>query len=147
MKTDPPSRSPRRPELIRNKGDQALFSKSTQAMKAQWKVPDARPLADFAPTIILKATDLAIEITVFNAREHKMSTEATISREHITNNTAARKTLLARSIRPGELTRGRREEGRAADSLLRTRSHSQTQNLWTRDSPWPRNPPTKRSKP
>ncbi|MFC5608641.1 hypothetical protein [Variovorax soli] len=39
--------------LIRSKGDQALFSKSTQAMKAQWKVPDGRPLADFAPTIIL----------------------------------------------------------------------------------------------
>lgn len=34
--------------LIRSKGDQALFGKSTQAMKAQWKVPDTRPLADFA---------------------------------------------------------------------------------------------------
>ena len=32
--------------LIRSKGDQALFGKSTQAMKAQWKVPDGRPLAD-----------------------------------------------------------------------------------------------------
>ena len=28
--------------LIRSKGDQALFGKSTQAMKAQWKVPDTR---------------------------------------------------------------------------------------------------------
>lgn len=37
--------------LIRSKGDQALFSKSTQAMKSHWKVPDNRPLADFAPTI------------------------------------------------------------------------------------------------
>ncbi len=36
--------------LIRSKGDHALFGKSTQAMKAQWKVPDNRPLADFAPT-------------------------------------------------------------------------------------------------
>lgn len=41
--------------LIRSKGDHALFGKSTQAMKAQWNVPEARPLADFAPTIILKA--------------------------------------------------------------------------------------------
>jgi len=32
------------------KGDQALFGKSTQAMKSAWKVPDDRPLADFAPT-------------------------------------------------------------------------------------------------
>ena len=33
--------------LIRSKGDHALFGKSTQAMKAQWCVPDNRPLADF----------------------------------------------------------------------------------------------------
>ena len=45
--------------LIRSKGDHALFGKSTQAMKAQWRVPDSRPLADFAPTIILKAKELA----------------------------------------------------------------------------------------
>jgi DNA-damage-inducible protein D len=41
--------------LIRSKGDQALFGKTTQQMKAQWNVPDTRPLADFAPTIILDA--------------------------------------------------------------------------------------------
>jgi DNA-damage-inducible protein D len=39
--------------LIRSKGDQALFGKNTQAMKSQWKVPDNRPPADFAPTINL----------------------------------------------------------------------------------------------
>jgi len=32
--------------LIRSKGDQALFGKSTMAMKAQWKVPANRPQAD-----------------------------------------------------------------------------------------------------
>ena len=41
--------------LIRSKGDQALFGRSTQAMKERWEVPEGRPLADFAPTIILKA--------------------------------------------------------------------------------------------
>ena len=89
--------------LIRSKGDQALFGKSTHAMKAQWKVPDSRPLADFAPTIILKAKDFATEITIFNAREHKMGSEGAISREHITNNEAVRKTLLDRGIRPESL--------------------------------------------
>ena len=89
--------------LIRSKGDQALFGKSTQAMKAQWKVPDNRPLADFAPTIILKAKDFATEITIFNAREHGMKNESAISREHITNNDAVRKTLLSRGIRPESL--------------------------------------------
>lgn len=89
--------------LIRSKGDHALFGKSTQAMKAQWKVPDNRPLADFAPTIILKAKDFATEITIFNARQHTMDTESDISREHITNNEAVRKTLLERGIRPESL--------------------------------------------
>ena len=89
--------------LIRSKGDQALFGKSTQAMKAQWKVPDSRPLADFAPTIILKAKDFATEITIFNARQKALVTEQAISREHITNNDAVRRTLLERGIRPETL--------------------------------------------
>ncbi len=89
--------------LIRSKGDHALFGKTTQAMKAQWKVPDNRPLADFAPTIILKAKDFAAEITIFNANQHQMGSEGAISREHITNNEAVRKTLLERGIRPEAL--------------------------------------------
>ena len=89
--------------LIRSKGDQALFGKSTQAMKAQWKVPAGRPLADFAPTIILKAKDFATEITIHNARQHQMGTEARISQEHIANNKAVRNTLLERGIRPESL--------------------------------------------
>ena len=89
--------------IIRSKGDQALFGKTTQAMKAHWKVPDNRPLADFAPTIILKAKDFATEITIFNARQHGMTNESAISSEHITNNQAVRKTLLERGIRPETL--------------------------------------------
>jgi DNA-damage-inducible protein D len=89
--------------LIRSKGDHALFGKSTQAMKAQWKVPDSRPLADFAPTILLKAKDFATEITIFNARRHEMDNEGQISKEHITNNQAVRDTLLERGIRPESL--------------------------------------------
>ena len=72
-------------------------------MKAQWKVPDNRPLADFAPTIILKAKDFATEITIFNARQHAMESEAAISQEHVTNNQAVRNTLLERGIRPESL--------------------------------------------
>ena len=89
--------------LIRSKGDQALFGKSTQAMKAHWQVPDSRPLADFAPTIILKAKDFAAEITIHNARTHQMGTEPEISQEHVTNNAAVRQTLLSRGIRPESL--------------------------------------------
>lgn len=89
--------------IIRSKGDQALFGKSTQAMKSQWKVPNSRPLADFAPTIILKAKDFATEITIHNAREHQLGSERAISDEHITNNQAVRKTLIQRGIRPESL--------------------------------------------
>jgi DNA-damage-inducible protein D len=89
--------------LTRSKGDQALFGKSNQAMKAKWKVPDSRPLADFAPTILLKAKDFAAEITIFNARQHEMDSERAISQEHISNNQAVRNTLLERGIRPEAL--------------------------------------------
>lgn len=66
-------------------------------------MPDNRPLADFAPTIILKAKDFAAEITIFNARQHQMDSEAVISKEHVTNNQAVRDTLLQRGIRPESL--------------------------------------------
>ncbi len=89
--------------LIHSKGDHALFGKSTQAMKAQWQVPENRPLADFAPTIILKAKDFAAEITIFNAQQNKLASEAAISKEHVTNNQAVRDTLIERGIRPESL--------------------------------------------
>ena len=72
-------------------------------MKAQWKVPDSRPLADFAPTIVLKAKDFATEITIHNARAQQLQTERQISTEHVTNNEAVRQTLLSRGIRPESL--------------------------------------------
>ncbi|MDE0309098.1 MAG: DNA damage-inducible protein D [Acidiferrobacterales bacterium] len=89
--------------LIRSKGDQALFGNSTQTMKAQWRVPTGRPLADFAPTIILKAKDFAAEITIHNTRKNNLGSEPKISQEHITNNQAVRNTLLDRGIRPENL--------------------------------------------
>ena len=89
--------------IIRSKGDQALFGNRTKQMKAKWKVSNNRPLADFAPTIILKAKDFAAEITIHNARENNMSTETQISGEHVTNNQAVRKTLIERGIRPESL--------------------------------------------
>ena len=80
-----------------------IGSESRRAMKSQWKIPDNRPLADFAPTIILKAKDFATEITIFNAKERQMVSESAISTERITNNQAVRKTLLERGIRPEKL--------------------------------------------
>ncbi len=89
--------------LIRSKGDYALFSKSTQQMKDKWNVGN-KPLADFMPTILLKAKDFATEITIFNAKEKIICTEKEISAEHIVNNKAVRETLVSRGITPEKLS-------------------------------------------
>lgn len=89
--------------LIRSKGDKALFDKTTKQMKSTWNVPDGRPLADFAPTIVLKAKDFAAEITIHNARVKELGSEGAISTEHVKNNSAVRRALLDRGIRPESL--------------------------------------------
>nr|WP_319572567.1 DNA damage-inducible protein D [uncultured Draconibacterium sp.] len=88
---------------IRSKGDRALFNRTTQQMKNQLGVPKGRALADFLPTITIKAKDFAAEITVFNTKEKGLHTEQQISREHITNNKGVRDILLQRGIKPEEL--------------------------------------------
>jgi DNA-damage-inducible protein D len=88
---------------IRSKGDKALFNLTTQEIKERWKVPPTRPLADFAPTIILKAKDFATEITIFNTKEKGLSREKDISQEHETNHTSVRHTLISRGIVPENL--------------------------------------------
>ncbi len=86
--------------LIRSKGDKSLFNHTTQEMKDKWGVNKSKPLADFMPTILLKAKDFATEITIYNAKEKQMDCESKISEEHITNNKAVRDTLLSRDIIP-----------------------------------------------
>ena len=88
---------------IRSKGDKALFNRKTQQMKNQLGVPKGRALADFLPTITIKAKDFATEITVFNTKEKSLRTESQISHEHITNNKGVREILLKRGIKPEEL--------------------------------------------
>ena len=89
--------------IIRSKGDKALFGYTTEQMKVKWRVPKSRALADFAPTIILKAKDFAAEITIFNTKAKKIKSEKKISDEHEVSNRSVRKTLLERAIRPENL--------------------------------------------
>ncbi|HEY4512548.1 MAG TPA: DNA damage-inducible protein D [Candidatus Paceibacterota bacterium] len=89
--------------LIRSKGDRALFGYTTQQMKDRMGVPGTRSLADFQPTILLKAKDFATEITIFNSKSKNLKSEQAISEEHITNNRSVRKTLLSRGIVPENL--------------------------------------------
>ena len=84
-----------------------MFGKTTQQMKNKLNVPKGRALADFLPTITIKAKDFATEITVFNTKEKNLKNEKQISAEHITNNRSVRKILLSRGIKPEELPQKR----------------------------------------
>jgi DNA-damage-inducible protein D len=90
--------------LIRSKGDAALFGGfNTSDMKRKLQVPDARPLADFLPTLTIKAKDFATELTSHNVVEKDLKGENSISKEHIDNNIAVRKILKERGVKPEEL--------------------------------------------
>lgn len=90
--------------IIRSKGDQALFGgKTTQDMKARLGVPGTRPLADFLPTITIKAKDFANEITTFSITRDGLDSEPAISHEHVKNNTDVRTLLGERNIVPENL--------------------------------------------
>jgi DNA-damage-inducible protein D len=87
--------------VIRSHGDKALFGGySTIEMKRKLKVPDNRPLADFLPTLTIKAKDFATELTSHNVVEKDLQGENAISKEHIDNNIAVRKILKERGVSP-----------------------------------------------
>lgn len=90
--------------LIRSKGDHALFGGfSTNDMKRKLMVPGGRPLADFLPTLTIKAKDFATELTSHNVIEKDLSGANRISDEHVENNTAVRKILIERGVKPEAL--------------------------------------------
>lgn len=89
--------------IIRSKGDQALFNLNTQMLKRKMGVPDNRPVADFLPTISIKAKDLAAEMTGVNVQSKELKGQSTIEREHVDNNLAVRKMLTERGIVPENL--------------------------------------------
>ncbi len=92
---------------IRSKGDTALFGgRTTQDMKRKLAVPASRPLADFLPTITIKAKDFANEITNFNVKQNDMRTETRITGEHVRNNEEVRRLLVDRGIVPERLPPG-----------------------------------------
>jgi len=90
--------------LIRAKGDAALFGGySTNAMKKRLGVQENRALADFLPTLTIKAKDFATELTSHNTIEKDLQGEAIITKEHVDNNLAVRKILRERGVQPENL--------------------------------------------
>lgn len=90
--------------LIRSKGDQALFGGfSTNDMKKKLGVAASKPLADFLPTVTIKAKEFANELTSHNVIEKDLTKQTQISQEHVDNNKAVRDILLQRGIKPEAL--------------------------------------------
>ncbi|MBN8666181.1 MAG: DNA damage-inducible protein D [Chitinophagales bacterium] len=90
--------------IIRSKGDKALFGGfTTNDMKQKLGVPATRPLADFLPTLTIKAKDFATELTSHNVQEKELRGETSITKEHIENNEAVRKMLKERGVQPEQL--------------------------------------------
>ena len=89
--------------IIRSKGDQALFKMSTQNLKKKLNIPEKRPVADFLPTISIKAKDLAAEMTGINVQNKDLKGQNPIEKEHIDNNDAVRNMLIIRGIQPENL--------------------------------------------
>jgi DNA-damage-inducible protein D len=90
--------------VIRSKGDSALFGGfSTLDMKKKLGVTTNKPLADFLPTLTLKAKDFAAELTSHNIVEKDLKGEQKITQEHTDNNLAVRKMLIERGVKPEEL--------------------------------------------
>ena len=114
--------------VIRSKGDQALFRLSTNMMKRRMSkrrakprleffrakrrkmivkrkmgMPQSRPLADFLPTISIKAKDFAAEMTSVNVQTKDLQGENAITQEHVDNNAAVRQMLVQRGIVPENL--------------------------------------------
>lgn len=89
--------------MIRSKGDQALFHLDTSQMKRKLGVPANRPVADFLPTISIKAKDFAAEMTHVNVQQKALYGVSEISREHVDNNAAVRQMMIGRGIVPEDL--------------------------------------------
>ncbi len=90
--------------MIRSEGDKALYGgKTTRFMKEKLGVPSKRPLADFLPTLLIKAKDFATELTSHNVIDKDLTGDDAIKEEHVTNNSEVRKMLLKRGVKPENL--------------------------------------------
>jgi len=118
--------------IIRSNGDFALFGGyNTKCMKKKLNIPDKKPLADFLPTITIKAKDFAAEITVFNIKEKDLTTQNQISNEHVKNNQSVRDVLLKRGIKPEKLPR--EEDVKKLERRLKNNNQKEIHSTERRD--------------
>ncbi len=116
--------------IIRSKGDKALFHLDTALLKRRLGAPDNRSLADFLPTISIKAKDFAAEMTSVNVQQKDLHGQEQITREHVDNNAAVRNMLLERGIVPEQLPPG--EDVKKVERRLKSEEKSLTKKQSTK---------------
>lgn len=90
--------------IIRSRGDNALFGGyNTGHMKQKLGVKKNRALADFLPTVTLKAKEFAAAITDFNVKKDQLKGAQRIGDEHVKNNKDVRSVLAKSNIIPENL--------------------------------------------
>ena len=89
--------------LIRSKGDKALFRLDTLQLKRKFNVPENRPVADFLPTVSIKAKDFAAAMTAENVQIKDLTGVPAIEKEHVENNLGVRKIMIERGLVPENL--------------------------------------------
>ncbi|MDR3180511.1 MAG: DNA damage-inducible protein D [Prevotellaceae bacterium] len=89
--------------IIRSKGDKALFRLDTEQLKRKLGVPKSRPVADFLPTVSIKAKDFAAAMTTENVQLKNLKGVPAIEKEHVENNLGVRKIMIERGLVPENL--------------------------------------------
>lgn len=92
--------------LVLELKNQQIIICSHAVLASKLGAPDSRPLADFLPTISIKAKDFAAEMTSVNVQQKDLHGMPSIEKEHVDNNTAVRNMLLSRGIVPEQLPAG-----------------------------------------
>lgn len=118
--------------IIRSQGDKALFNLDTALLKRKLGAPASRPLADFLPTISIKAKDFAAEMTSVNVQQKELYGQQQICQEHVDNNAAVRQMLLQRGIVPERLPAS--EDVKKVERRLKSEAKSLAQNQSTQKS-------------
>ena len=89
---------------IRSNGDKAFFGgNTTQDMKDKYEISSNRSLADYAPSVVLSAKNMATDLTNYCIGNNDISGECMINNEHINNNSSVRDLLTSKNICPEDL--------------------------------------------
>lgn len=89
---------------VKAKWQKVFYNTDPKVIRKKYGITNKKPIVDRAPDILITAQSLANQMTAMNVDKNaNLSTENTISREHMINNQSVRKTLIGRWIVPESL--------------------------------------------